>query len=118
MARPAGVGSVRPYLIVSVARDANVARIKGVGPRHSERVRLAAIKKISIIDKVVLGGVGAHLPHIVKMRPQIIALGHDQVEYTRGLGEALKKRGLKVKIVRLKAHKRHRYRSSLYLKKN
>ncbi len=112
----------RPYLIVSVARDANAERVKGEKPRRSERARLAAIKKLSkktkLVNKVVLGGLRNHIPHILKQRPNIIALGHDQKEYTNGLKSALAARGLKVKIVRLKAHQRHRYRSSLLLKKN
>jgi FAD synthetase len=105
-----------PYLIVSVARDKNVARIKGKAPRRSETARAAALKKISIIDKVVLGADGNPLPHILKQKPDIIALGHDQTAYVRGLRSALKAAGLKTKIVRLKPFRRDKYKSSLYTK--
>jgi FAD synthetase len=105
-----------PYLIVSVARDKNVARIKGKAPRHGEKVRVAALKKISIIDKVIMGSMEDHLPHIVKQKPDIIALGHDQTAYVRGLRSALKAAGLKTKIVRLKPFRRDKYKSSLYTK--
>ena len=103
----------KAYLIVSVARDANVKRIKGKKPRFGEKARLARIKKLLEVDKAVLGAMENHIPHILKQRPQIIALGHDQKAYTEGLHAALAERGLEVKIVRLKAHARHKYRSSL-----
>src|SRR5437762_372631 len=91
-----------PYLIVSVARDKNAARIKGRVPRYTESQRAARLKKISKIDKVILGGIDDHLPHILKQKPDIIALGHDQKAYVRGLRAALKAAGLKTKTVRLK----------------
>lgn len=113
-----GHRSRQPYLIVSVARDANVKRIKGRAPRHKERQRLAAIKKLSkssrLVDKAMLGGLRDHLPHIIREQPDVIALGHDQVEYTDGLRGALNRRGLKTKIVRLKPFRRKYYRSSFY----
>lgn len=108
--------SKNPYLIVSVARDKNVKRIKGRGPTLKELKRLSSIKKISLVDKAVLGGLGSHLPHIFKERPQIIALGFDQKAYVKNLKVDLKKGGLAVTIRRLKPYKRHIYRSSLIKK--
>lgn len=105
--------SKNPYLIVSVARDKNVSRIKGHRPSISERRRLDAVKKILLIDKAVLGGLNSHLPHIIKQHPDIIALGFDQKNYVNNLQSDLKKRGLIVKIFRLKPYKRHIYKSSI-----
>jgi FAD synthetase len=105
--------SAHPYLIVSVARDLNVKKIKGRRPKFTERQRLAILKKIFLVDKAVLGGLKNHLPHIVKHRPKIIALGFDQKAYVKNLRSALLKRGLSVKIFRLKPYKRNIYRSSL-----
>src|SRR5688572_18630095 len=56
----------RPALIVSVARDRNVLRIKGQQPQLGERQRLALIKKHSLVDKALLGGLDDYLSHIVK----------------------------------------------------
>jgi FAD synthetase len=102
-----------PFLIVSVARDKNVARIKGRRTRHGEKQRLRAVGSHKLVDRAVLGALGDHLPHIIRQRPAIIALGYDQKEYVRGLKTALRQRGLNVKIVRLKAHKPEKYKSSL-----
>lgn len=107
--------AVRPFLIVSVARDKNVARIKGRQPRRSERQRLKTVGEHPLVDLAVLGGAGDHIPHIVLQKPDIIALGYDQRDYIKGLKADLKKRGLDVKIVRLKPHKPHKYKTSLIL---
>lgn len=105
------------FLIASVARDRNVKSIKGILPEFSERKRLAIVKACSIIDKVVLAGSVSYLPHILKEKPHIIALGYDQTAYVKDLKKDLAVKGLLVKIVRLKPYKEKIYKSSL-LKKN
>jgi FAD synthetase len=102
-----------PSLIVSIARDANVKRIKGQAPMYNEKHRLRLVKTCPLVDKVVLGGLKNYLTHIVKEKPEIIALGHDQNEYTKGLKVKLKKAGVKTRIIRLKPFKRKIYRSSI-----
>jgi len=111
------------FLIVSVARDRNVKKIKNHLPLHSEKQRLVKIRKLSIVDKVILGGLGSHLPHIIRQKPSIIALGYDQKAYTKGLKSLLLKKGLNAKIKRLKAYKPEVFKSGLlktkfYDKKN
>ncbi len=102
-----------PYLIVSIARSRNVLRIKGKKPFNDETKRLKIIKKCPLVDKAVLGGVKNHLPHILQTKPKIIALGYDQKAYVANLKQALDKRGLAVKIIRLKAYKPNLYKTSL-----
>ncbi len=101
-----------PYLIVSVARDKNVIKIKNRKPLYSEQARLKNIKKIKIAQKVVLGAQDDYLGHIKKYHPHIIALGYDQRAYVKGLKQALKGQGLIVTIKRLKAFKPQIYKSS------
>ena len=105
--------SQKPYLVVSVARDRNVEKIKGFSPQNSEKQRAKLLKKVKLVDKVVLGGLKKHLPHIAKEAPRFIALGYDQKNYIRNLGKSLKKIGLGTKIVRLKAYRPHLYKSSI-----
>jgi cytidyltransferase-like protein len=106
--------AARPYLIVSVARDINVKKIKGKRPAFKEKQRLAAIKKCRLVDKALLGGLKNHIPHILKEGPQIIALGYDQRAYVKHLKDLLRQNGLKVGTVRLKAFKPKIYKSSLF----
>ena len=102
-----------PYLIVSVARDRIVARIKGMSPRNSEGKRLSVIKENPLVNKVVLGDEVGYLPHIIAARPDIIALGYDQGgEYVERLEHDLTNAGLSTKVVRLKAFKPETYKTS------
>ena len=94
------------YLIVSVARDKNVKKVKGVAPVFSEKERLQNIRALKIVDRVVLGGISDPMPHIKKEKPDVIALGYDQGDYLDNLQD------LKIKTVRLKAFKPGAYKSS------
>ena len=101
------------FLIVSVARDRNVLRIKGGLPVLREKQRMTLLKKTKLADRVVLAGIKNHLQHIVKVRPDIIALGYDQNNYVKNLKRDLKSRNLSVRIVRLKPYKEKIYKNAL-----
>lgn len=103
----------RSFLIVSIGRDKNVYRIKGHASRYSDEERRLLLKKSGLADKVVLSGLKDHIPHILKARPDIIALGYDQKEYTRHLKRQLEANGLQVKIKRLKPYKENIYKTHL-----
>lgn len=107
-----------PFLIVSVARDKNVERIKGKKPDLNEKKRVTLLKKCDLIDKAILAGLDEHFSHILKEKPQIIALGYDQKEYVKNLKKDLKNKGLTVKIIRLKPYKKHIYKNHLLKKIN
>ena len=109
-------------LIVSVARDLNVFRVKGQRPMHSERQRQKNLSLLPVVDKVVLGGLKNPMPHILKVRPDIIALGYDQKNYlgkdgrraAAELEQILIQHGLKkIRVVRLKPHWPEIYKSKL-----
>lgn len=102
-----------PYLIVSIARDTNVRKIKKSFPRFTEKKRVILVKKLKIADQVVLSGITNHIPHIIKERPDIIALGYDQKNYIKNLAKDLKARGLSVRIVRMKPFKAHIFKNRL-----
>ncbi len=112
-------------LTVSVARDLNVFKVKGQRPVHGEQHRVDALTLLPVVDKVVLGGLRDPWPHIVKVKPDIIALGYDQNIYVRGQGagdrvqekqleEELQNHGLKkTQVVRLKPHWPEVYKSKI-----
>lgn len=101
-----------PYLIVSIARDKNVFSIKHRFPDLTELERKAAVEATGLPHKVVLGGVRNHIPHIIREHPSIIALGYDQVAYTKGLRRALSDHGLRVRVVRIPSFRPDKYKSS------
>ena len=109
--------SKNPFLIVSIARDVNVARIKNKLPFNNEKRRQALVKKTKLADRVVLGSLKNYLSHIVKEYPDYIALGYDQIHYTENLKKELKSLGLTPKIRRLKPYKETIYKNSLLNRK-
>lgn len=111
-------GAENAYLIVSLAREKNVVRIKGRKPTSSEQKRLDRMRKQSEVDKALLGAIGDHIPHIVRQKPDVIALGYDQTAYVGGLRQALAKQGLKVKLCRMKPHFPNKYKTSIIKSKS
>lgn len=99
-------------LIVSVARDKNVVRIKGRAPRHDEHARLERVKALPEVSRATLGGIREHMPHIIRLNPDIIALGYDQKAYVAGLRQELRAAGLKTKVVRLNPFHPEKFKSS------
>ncbi len=105
-----------PYLIVSIARDAAVARIKGTAPRHSEVERLAAMESHSLVDEAVLGDASGYIEHIKAVAPDMIALGYDQSgEYVRDLERDLHAAGLRTRVRRLASYKPEEFKTSKLL---
>jgi cytidyltransferase-like protein len=109
--------SKNPYLIVSIARDQNVLRIKKKLPHNKENKRKKLVEETGIADKVILGSLKNYLEHIIKEAPYYIALGYDQVHYTENLKKDLKDLGLRPKIRRLKPYKENIYKNTLLNKK-
>ena len=104
------------YLIVSIARDCNVQNIKGKNTEFLENKRKSLVNKCRAVDKVVLAGKTKYLEHILKEKPDIIALGYDQKAYVQELKFDLKKNGLAIKVVRMKAYKPRIFKNHLLKK--
>ena len=105
------------FLIVSIARDKNVLKIKGKLPILNEIDRMNLVEECNLVDKIVLSGLKNHIPHIVKENPKIIALGYDQKFYVKNLKKDLKNKGILVKIIRLKPYKKNLFKNHLLRKK-
>jgi len=100
-------------LVVLVARDKTVKKIKGTKPIHTEKERFDLVKHIDLVDEAILGCARDPYRKIGIIKPNVICLGYDQQhEYAKKLKDKLKKRGWKIKVVRLKAHKPKRLKSS------
>jgi len=101
------------YLIVVIARDQTVARLKGKAVRNSEKNRAKTVLESGLVDKVVLGQLGDKYSIIKKYTPDVICLGYDQGCFEGELSNKLGDFGLnKTKIVRLKAYYPNIYKSS------
>ncbi|MGO9612300.1 MAG: adenylyltransferase/cytidyltransferase family protein [Dissulfurispiraceae bacterium] len=98
-------------LIVIVARDETVKRIKGFIPTHNEQLRKQNVEQTRIPDSVILGNLGADLFQVLRdLAPDIIALGYDQ----RVSEHELSERFPECKIIRLRPFQPEKYKSSFF----
>ncbi len=104
-------------LVVVVARNKTVQKVKGHTPTLDEQTRLQAVSSISEVDHAVLG----HLDDVYKVleehAPDVICLGYDQRVFTDRLYDEIIKRQLVAKIVRLPPLKETEFKSSLLKQK-
>lgn len=101
------------HLIVIIARDSTVKKIKGRTPIHTEKERQDLVASIRIVNRAVLGDQKDPYKIIARLRPQIICLGYDQTHiFARELADALKRRNLTTRIVTLKPFHQNRLKST------
>jgi len=88
-------------LVVVVARDSTAKRFKHI-PITPESNRLEMVSALKPVDRAVLGNEGDIYEILGDLRPDVIALGFDQVHNEDRILEECKKRGLaRTRVVRL-----------------
>lgn len=95
------------YLIVVVARDKVVERIKGRLPVESEELRVQNLELVEFLDEVCLGNLKDKYKVVRDEKPDVICLGYDQQVDLEEL-----KNNFSGKIIRLKPYKPDIYKSS------
>jgi FAD synthetase len=99
-------------LVVVIARDENVERLKGRRPGQDEETRRAAVAQVPEVKRARLGNRGADFLRVVEeVAPDVIALGYDQ-KAPPGLSEAFPH----CRIVTLEPFHPDKYKSSLLRK--
>jgi FAD synthetase len=105
-------------LIVVIARDSTVEKVKGKRPDHSEQERRSAVEKLSFVNKAVLGRESAGRFEVVKkIGPDVIAMGYDQLPSDKEVLKGLENVGVQAGIVRIPAFEEHKFKTSI-IKKN
>jgi len=87
-------------LVVVVATDSTVQKLKH-DPITPQESRVNLIKELSMVDEVYLGHDDDMYTIVQEIKPDIIALGFDQIHNDATIENELKKRKLNVKLVRL-----------------
>ncbi|MBI5733897.1 MAG: adenylyltransferase/cytidyltransferase family protein [Candidatus Kerfeldbacteria bacterium] len=102
-------------LVVVVARDKVVSKIKKLKPQQNQVTRLRNIKKLPFVQTARWGDqIKRHQYHMIKLiKPDIVCLGYDQKPNLKQVKQELQKAGLKPKFIRLKAYQPHKFKSSL-----
>ena len=89
-------------LIVIIARDETVKRLKGKAPIIPEDQRSALVEALEVVDEALLGYEEMDLGAVIeKIRPDIIAVGHDQDDIERQTRRIVMKKGLELRVVRI-----------------
>ena len=91
-------------LAVVVATDSTVRRLKHE-PVNPEEIRLNIIKELKIVNEAYLGHEDDMYEIVEEIRPDIIALGFDQIHDENKIKASLKKRKISAKVVRLTEYK-------------
>jgi cytidyltransferase-like protein len=88
-------------LVVVVARNETVKRLKGSEPLHDEKLRQMLVSSIRFVDAAILGSTRDIFETVELVKPDIIALGYDQIHDEDTLLREGRSRGLEFKVVRL-----------------
>ena len=89
-------------LVVVVARDRTVERMKGRKPINSERDRLEVISALKPVDLAILGDEEDLYRTVRRVKPDVIALGYDQKHNEEEMRKKLEELGINAEVVRLK----------------
>lgn len=101
-------------LVVIVARDEFVRKIKGKDPKQGEKKRSSNVRNLGIADRVRLGSRTYNYFRTLRSENvDIIAMGYDQKPKITDLRKKLKRHRLtKIAILRLKPFKEAQFKSS------
>ena len=95
-------GGENAKLVVIIARDSTVEKTKGRKPIMSENQRRALVESLKVVDEAVLGMEDFDIGNVIeRSKPNVIALGYDQVDMELQVREFVKKHGLNVQTVRV-----------------
>ena len=95
-------GGKNAELVVIVARDSTVQRTKGRKPIMSENQRRALVESLKVVDEAVLGLEDFDVGDVIEqIKPDVIALGYDQLDMERQVREYVDKHCLAVKTFRV-----------------
>ena len=96
------LGGPDAKLTVIVARDETVRRMKGQDPVIPEDQRRATVEALKVVDEALLGFEDLDLDRVIQqVKPDIIAVGHDQDAIRRQVEKIKKARELGFEIVQV-----------------
>lgn len=101
-------------VVVVVARDFMVKKLKNKKPLQNEKERITGLKKTGLIKNAILGDKVLGVYEIVKkLRPDVICLGYDQGNLEKDLKRCFSASGHKIKIIKIKPFKPDKFHTSL-----
>ena len=90
-------------LVVVVATDKTAEKMKKRTPLHDQEQRKNLVNSLTMVDLCITGEEGDIFKTVEKVKPEIIALGYDQVHQEKFITDGCRKINLNVKVARLQS---------------
>ena len=90
-------------LVVVVATDTTAQKMKKRKPLHVQNQRKDLVSSLSMVDLCVIGQEGDIFKTVEIIKPEIIALGYDQVHQEKFIIDGCRKLNLDIKVARLQS---------------
>ena len=90
-------------LVVVVATDNTAVKMKKRNPLHSQEQRQELVKSLKVVDLCLIGQENDIFKTVNLVKPQIIALGYEQVHQEKFITEGCKKIKLNARVARLQS---------------
>lgn len=111
-------GGQNAKLIVIVARDRTVEKLKGARPVFPEEQRRALVESLRVVDEAVLGYEDLDMLKVMeKVKPDIIALGYDEEKAEAELRRLIAEKNLDVQVARVSRFEEEDLASSSKIKR-
>ncbi|WP_182126495.1 adenylyltransferase/cytidyltransferase family protein [Nitrosopumilus sp. b2] len=90
-------------LVVVIATDNTAVKMKKRKPLHSQEQRKELVNSLSMVDLCLIGQEGDIFKTVNNVRPEIIALGYDQVHQEKFITDGCKRINLDARVARLQS---------------
>jgi FAD synthetase len=95
-------GGPNAELVVIIARDSTVQERKREKPIMPENQRCALVESLKVVDCAILGFEDFDMGKVIeKIKPDVIAVGHDQEGIKKALREYIEETGSKIRIIQI-----------------
>ena len=98
-----GAKALGNVLVVVVATDRTAQKMKNRIPLHNMELRRDLVGSLSMVDHAMVGHEGDIFKTVASVKPNIIALGYDQIHQEKFIIDGCKKIGVEVSIARLQS---------------
>ena len=95
--------SLGDVLLVVVATNKTAEKMKKRIPLHNQEQRQNLVNSLSMVDLCIVGHEGDIFKTVEVVKPEIIALGYDQIHQEKFITDGCKKLNLNVKVARLQS---------------
>jgi cytidyltransferase-like protein len=90
-------------LVVAIATDKTAQKMKKRQPLHDQELRRELVSSLSMVDVALVGDEEDIFETVKMVKPNVIALGYDQIHQEKFISDGCKRINLDVKIVRLQS---------------